>query len=358
MLKCVFCLQTVATSCVLTVVPWTRPRAAANALESTRGPPAPRVSSDIIRTTSWFVNPFQSYRPLCVCVCVCVCVCGGEGRRVHWHFSSQNLCHKHVNRVHSTSSESYISDISWRWFSPQNVCQSHVNRVHFELPDPEAVSISDAISSYRPQVNSPHKSQWHGALICAWPNGWVNNRDAGDLRRHRIHYDVIVMFIDYHMLNLSRFPSTENCKPDPDYCGKPQPMGFEKFHCTQWTNVPDECPNMCGLCWGAARMDKQQKHNSSGSNKYETQSWHLFAIMNTPLRHTKTYEYILLQNTNYIQSSAVITRSSIVRYHINNFSNWVRTSIRCWIHKRRPIPRPNGLAMGCLLWIFVRKLTA
>ena len=27
----------------------------------------------------------------------------------------------------------------------------------------------------------------------AWINGWVNNREAGDLRRHRTHYDVIVM---------------------------------------------------------------------------------------------------------------------------------------------------------------------
>ena len=27
------------------------------------------------------------------------------------------------------------------------------------------------------------------SLICAWTNGWVNNRDAGDLRRHRAHYD-------------------------------------------------------------------------------------------------------------------------------------------------------------------------
>ena len=26
-------------------------------------------------------------------------------------------------------------------------------------------------------------------LICAWINGWVNNREAGDLRRHRAHYD-------------------------------------------------------------------------------------------------------------------------------------------------------------------------
>ena len=46
-------------------------------------------------------------------------------------------------------------------------------------------------------VNSPHKDQWRGALIffliCAWINGWVNNREAGDLRRHLARYDVTVM---------------------------------------------------------------------------------------------------------------------------------------------------------------------
>ena len=31
------------------------------------------------------------------------------------------------------------------------------------------------------------------SLICAWINGWVKNRKAGDLRRHRAHYDVIAM---------------------------------------------------------------------------------------------------------------------------------------------------------------------
>ena len=43
----------------------------------------------------------------------------------------------------------------------------------------------------------PHKGQWRGALlftlICVWTNGWVNTRDAGDLGRHRAHYDVTVM---------------------------------------------------------------------------------------------------------------------------------------------------------------------
>ena len=52
---------------------------------------------------------------------------------------------------------------------------------------------------HRSPLNSPHKGQWRGALmfslICAWINCWVNNREAGDLRRHRSHYDVIVMYI-------------------------------------------------------------------------------------------------------------------------------------------------------------------
>ena len=50
---------------------------------------------------------------------------------------------------------------------------------------------------HRSPVKSPHKGQWRGALmfslICTRTNGWVNNREAGDLRRHRAHYDVIVM---------------------------------------------------------------------------------------------------------------------------------------------------------------------
>ena len=49
----------------------------------------------------------------------------------------------------------------------------------------------------RAPVNSPFKSQCRGALmfplICAWINGWVNNGEAGDLRRHCAHYDVTVI---------------------------------------------------------------------------------------------------------------------------------------------------------------------
>ena len=50
---------------------------------------------------------------------------------------------------------------------------------------------------HRSTVNSPHKGQWRRALmfslirVCI--NDWVNNHEAGDLRRHRGHYDVNVM---------------------------------------------------------------------------------------------------------------------------------------------------------------------
>ena len=50
-------------------------------------------------------------------------------------------------------------------------------------------------------VNSPHKGQWRGALmfsfIRALIKDWENNREAGDLRRHRGHYDVIVMVLSW-----------------------------------------------------------------------------------------------------------------------------------------------------------------
>ena len=50
---------------------------------------------------------------------------------------------------------------------------------------------------HRSPVNSPHKGQWRGALmfslICTRINSWVNNREAGDLKRNRAHYDVTVM---------------------------------------------------------------------------------------------------------------------------------------------------------------------
>ena len=70
---------------------------------------------------------------------------------------------------------------------------------------------------------SPHSGQWRGALmfslICVWKNGWVNNRNSGDLRRHRVHYDVTVMIgFEYVLTDKTPFFKTTNqllSAPDP-----------------------------------------------------------------------------------------------------------------------------------------------
>ena len=59
---------------------------------------------------------------------------------------------------------------------------------------------------------------------CARINGWVNNGEAGDLRRHRAHYDVIVM----------------------NY------VKFIRWHCGCWSPNKLTCLNMLTLIWLAA----------------------------------------------------------------------------------------------------------
>ena len=56
---------------------------------------------------------------------------------------------------------------------------------------------------HRSPVNYPRKGQWRGALVFssigAWINGCVNNGQAGDLRRHRAHFDVNVMALFFRI---------------------------------------------------------------------------------------------------------------------------------------------------------------
>ena len=64
--------------------------------------------------------------------------------------------------------------------------------------------ITEIKHCHRSPTSSPRKGQWRGALmfssICTWMNGWVNNRDAGDLRRYHTHHDVRVMQNTYYVI--------------------------------------------------------------------------------------------------------------------------------------------------------------
>ena len=99
---------------------------------------------------------------------------------------------------------SAAENVSIRWLDREKYCYAFpentvvkfhddvIKRKHFPRYWPFVRGI------HRSPVNSPHKGQRRGALmfslIGVWINCWINNREAGDLRRYHAHYDVIVMW--------------------------------------------------------------------------------------------------------------------------------------------------------------------
>ena len=96
-----------------------------------------------------------------------------------------------------------------KWGSDATNVFSNVKLVIFRVTGPLR-------GIHRSPVNSPLKSQWRGALmfylICDWINGWENNGEAGDLRRHRAHYDVILINpLWIHVTSTSKQRTTKPC---------------------------------------------------------------------------------------------------------------------------------------------------
>ena len=139
-----------------------------------------------------------------------------------WQYNSLNIinlkskrlipkycdCWKGISTVRNIKMPAILVE----WFDNSNTAVYHDDVIkwkHFPRYWPFVRGI------HRSPVNCPHKGQWRGALmfslICARINGWVNNREAGNLRCHRPHYDVIVMWIGnvvvcyevYQILNCS-----------------------------------------------------------------------------------------------------------------------------------------------------------
>ena len=92
-----------------------------------------------------------------------------------------------------------VSPCKWREFmvltrnTPGNLSYQHDDVIkwkHFPRKWPFVWGI------HRSPVNSPHKGQWRGdlmfPLICVLINGWENNREAGDLRRCRAHWLLVL----------------------------------------------------------------------------------------------------------------------------------------------------------------------
>ena len=63
--------------------------------------------------------------------------------------------------------------------------------------EPVSSETGETTIDYKSNITNKDKDEWRGdwmfSLICAWINAWVNNGEAGDLRRYRARYDVIAM---------------------------------------------------------------------------------------------------------------------------------------------------------------------
>ena len=170
---------------------------------------------------------------------------------------------------------------------------------------------------HRSPVNSPHKGQWRGALmfslICVWINVWINSRKAGDLRRCRAHYDVIII---RYML--------------PSVCLKLRPFSqFLSFNI--WGCVLSAYPIIPWWSWECVfcriviiKSDVWIINHCLGLGR-ETMVCGVYLIM-------------------------------FLWYYTQHCNNGDRAYIRICTHKRHPTPRPLGWAMGNLLWGLREKL--
>ena len=131
-----------------------------------------------------------------------------NSHRKHRLYPRPRLLRTFLVKLHDNHQE--ISNLASGWQIRSNIVLGGYNNSYTKNQDNMMTSsIGNIFPHYWPFVrgihrsslNSPHKGQWRGALmfslICAWSNGWVNTREAGDLRRYRAHYDVVVMI--YHV---------------------------------------------------------------------------------------------------------------------------------------------------------------
>ena len=77
------------------------------------------------------------------------------------------------------------------------------------------------------------------SLICAWISSWANNHEAVDLRRHRTHYDVIVvqvrpmiLYCWWHSHRAPAYSSPPICDINQGFSGWHEAWGAQGMYVT------------------------------------------------------------------------------------------------------------------------------
>ena len=97
-------------------------------------------------------------------------------------------------------------------------------------------------------------------FICTWTNGWVNNRDAGDLRRYRAHYDVTVI---RRICNAENNSMTWRCNlttPLPMLFWTPCHKCMGLYVCSEWWDLMKRsCPINAGIEFKTFRLRQHRQ---------------------------------------------------------------------------------------------------
>ena len=108
----------------------------------------------------------------------------------------KDLCDLYCHHIHVVYHHDHVTMFKitgWRYVGTFATHDGVIKWIHFPRYWPFVRGI------LRKPGNSPHKGQWRRALmlslICARSDGWINNRDADDLRRHHVHYDPTAMIV-------------------------------------------------------------------------------------------------------------------------------------------------------------------
>ena len=133
------------------------------------------------------------------------------------------------------------------------------------------------------------------SLICAWINGWVNNREVGDLRCHRAHHDVTVMHLVTtrlygslmthicvcefgHHWTCPLFSAKALSKPKPTYCqldhNEPTTVKFESNQSTShWVKCVKNCRLQNTFCSGFDVLNVCQTKIGTGWSYCQRKTW-------------------------------------------------------------------------------------
>ena len=187
-------------------------------------------------------------------------------------------------------------------------------------------------------LDSLHKDQSRGALmfslICAWTNG---NRDAGDLRRHRSHYDITVM--THHFFNLAKAVLQTNHHRLEKIIRRPNILGVihekvflqERLVIQPWKHL-----------WRCS-------HTRFNALKQEQNSWHfandIFKCIMLKNKCVFLFEMslrLLPKAPNDNTSALIRVRFRTIPFHLKNMEQCNATSFtwhsnECFNHRSGPV---------------------